>query len=76
MEREIKSVANITAQDIREFLAIAAAAGIRPEIETYSLSDANRALIDLKTKPVRGAKVLLIENPDKSSHLQMAPSPD
>lgn len=58
MEREIKSVANITADDIREFLPIAAEIPIRPEIETYDLEDANRALIELKRGPVRGAKVL------------------
>jgi len=65
MEREIKSVANITARDIREFLSVAAAAHIRPEVETYALSNANQALIELKTKPVRGAKVLLIDRAEE-----------
>ncbi len=60
MEREIKSVANITRQDIREFLPIAARVPIQPEIETYPLEEANRALLDLKHQPVRGAKVLRI----------------
>lgn len=60
MEREIKSVANVTHFDIREFLAIAAQIPIRPEITTYPLEDANRALFELKHGPVRGAKVLVI----------------
>lgn len=64
MEREIKTVANITARDIRQFLSIAAAARIQPEVETYWLSDANRALVDLKTEPGRGAKVLLVDRSD------------
>lgn len=61
MEREIKSVANITRRDIQEFLPIAAAIPIRPQVQTYPLEEANRALLELKRGPVRGAKVLLIE---------------
>ena len=60
MEREIKSVANITGQDIAEFLPIAAEIPIQPETEAYPLEEANRALLDLKHRPVRGAKVLTI----------------
>lgn len=60
MEREIKSVANITHQDIAGYLPIAAEMPIIPEIETYPLEEANTALADLKYKPVRGAKVLLL----------------
>lgn len=60
LEREIKSVANITQWDIREFLPLAAAIPIRPHVETYPLADANRALVELKRGPVTGAKVLLI----------------
>ena len=62
MEREIKSVANITGRDIAEFLPIAGEIPIRPEVETYRLEEANRALVDLKRKPVRGAKVLVINS--------------
>jgi len=61
MEREIKSVANITSHDIREFLPLAASAGIRPATQTYSLEQANRALVELKRAPVRGAKVLIVD---------------
>jgi propanol-preferring alcohol dehydrogenase len=59
-EREIKSVANVTRQDVHEFLALAAAIPITPEVETYALEDANRALAELKARRIRGAKVLVI----------------
>lgn len=61
MEREIKSVANVTRHDIADFLPIAAEIPIKPQIETYTLDDANRALIDLKRAPVKGAKVLVMD---------------
>lgn len=60
MEREIKSVANVTRADVREFLDLAAAIPLQPEVEPYPLSAANRALHELKTRRVRGAKVLRI----------------
>ncbi len=61
MEKEIKSVANVTRQDVREFLALAAEAGIHPEVQEYALQDANRALIELRQGHIRGAKVLRVE---------------
>lgn len=61
MEKEIKSVANVTHRDIAEFLPIAAKVPIRPAVETYRLDEANRALLELKKGPVRGAKVLVME---------------
>jgi len=57
-EKEIKTVANVTAGDIQEMLLVAAKAGIRPEVQTYRLQDANQALTELATRHVRGAKVL------------------
>lgn len=60
MERQVRTVANVTQFDIREFLPIAAAAGICPTVEVYPLEEANRAIIELKRGPVRGAKVLRI----------------
>ena len=60
MEREIKSVANITRRDIAEFLPLAAEIPIHPEISVYALSDANKALVSLKRESVRGAKVLRV----------------
>jgi propanol-preferring alcohol dehydrogenase len=61
MEKEIKSVANVTHRDIAEFLPIAAKVPIRPAVETFRLDEANRALLELKKGPVRGAKVLVME---------------
>jgi propanol-preferring alcohol dehydrogenase len=58
LEKEIKSVANVTRLDVREFLRLADEMRMKPEIEEYDLEDANRALFELKTKKVRGAKVL------------------
>jgi propanol-preferring alcohol dehydrogenase len=60
MEKEIKSVANVTRQDVREFLGLAAEAGIKPEFQEYGLEDANQALLELKQGKIRGAKVLVI----------------
>lgn len=60
MEKEIKSVANVTRADVREFLQLAAQAGIKPEFQEYELKDANRALLELKQGKIRGAKVLRI----------------
>jgi len=60
LEKEVKTVANVTAPDIAEFLEISAPAGIRPEVRVYALEDANRALNDLRRGHVRGAKVLAI----------------
>jgi propanol-preferring alcohol dehydrogenase len=60
MEKEIKSVANVTRQDVREFLDLAAEAGIRPEYQEYDLEDANQALSELRQGKIRGAKVLVM----------------
>lgn len=60
LEKEIKSVANVTRWDIAEFLPLAAAVPLRPQVEVYALDAANQALLELKRGPVRGAKVLVI----------------
>ncbi len=60
MEKEIKSVANITKNDVEEFLQLAAHIPVKPEVEIYSFDQANDALLDLKQKHVRGAKVLVL----------------
>ncbi len=59
-EKEIKSVANVTRRDVREFLALAADIPIKPEVQEYDLREANRALTELKRGEIRGAKVLVI----------------
>lgn len=60
MEKEIKSAANVTRADVREFLQLAAEAGIKPEFQEYELKDANLALNELKQGKIRGAKVLRV----------------
>jgi propanol-preferring alcohol dehydrogenase len=60
MEKEIKSVANITSKDIEDFLKLAGEIPVKPEVQTYSLAEANRALYELKSRKIRGAKVLKI----------------
>ena len=60
LEKEIKTVANVTRNDIEEFLGIAAEIDLHPEIQTYPLEQANDALRDLRSGHVRGAKVLQI----------------
>ena len=59
MEREIKSVANITSRDIREFLPLAAEVPLSPHVTTFPLEEANAALLSLKQESVQGAKVLV-----------------
>ena len=59
MEKEIKSVANVARRDVSEFLALAGRIDIRPAVQEYDLRDANTALYDLRSKGVRGAKVLV-----------------
>lgn len=58
-ERELVSVANLTRQDGREFMDIAALAGVRTEIVRYPLDRANEALDDLRHGHLSGAAVLL-----------------
>jgi propanol-preferring alcohol dehydrogenase len=60
MEKEIKSVANVARSDVREFLELAARIPIRPEFQLYPLQEANKALIELKNRKIRGAKVLAV----------------
>ncbi len=61
LEKEIKSVANITRRDVREFLQLAAEIPLKPEVQEFGLEQANEALLELKTGKIRGAKVLRIE---------------
>ncbi len=59
MEKEIKSVANITRSDVEHFLTLASSIPVKPEIEAYRFEDANKALLDMKHKHIKGAKVLM-----------------
>jgi alcohol dehydrogenase, propanol-preferring len=59
-EKEIKSVANVARSDVSRFLELAERIPIIPEVETYDLTEANRALMELKKRKIRGAKVLVV----------------
>jgi propanol-preferring alcohol dehydrogenase len=61
MEKEIKSVANVSSKNISEFLGLAAKMQIKPEIQEFRLEEANKALIELKERKIRGAKVLIVK---------------
>ena len=66
MEREIKSVANVTRKDVAEMLAFASSTGIRPRVVVVPLEQANDALRALRSGgggAVRGAQVLRIAAP-------------
>lgn len=62
MEKEIKSVANIAGKDISEFLTLASEMNLKPEVQEYTLEDANKALLELKTQKIRGSKVLVVNS--------------
>jgi alcohol dehydrogenase, propanol-preferring len=62
LEKEIKTVANVTGRDLAEFLPVAAAVPLRVETRTYPLESANEALNDLRRGNIRGAKVLEVNN--------------
>ncbi|MBI5889785.1 MAG: zinc-dependent alcohol dehydrogenase family protein [Nitrosomonadales bacterium] len=57
-ERSVRSIANLTRRDGEEFFEIAPRAGIRTEVETFRLEQANEALERLRNGKVRGAAVL------------------
>ncbi len=61
LEKEIKSVANVSRSDVSKFLKIASEIPIKPEVQEFALQDANEALMELKTRKIRGAKVLRID---------------
>jgi propanol-preferring alcohol dehydrogenase len=60
LEKEIKSVANVTRSDVRDSLRLATEIPLKPEVQEYELTDANRALVELKRGEIRGAKVLRV----------------
>lgn len=59
-ERVVRSVANSTRDDCREFLRQAAEIPVRPRIQLYPLAEANRALQDLKHSRLEAAGVLQV----------------
>jgi propanol-preferring alcohol dehydrogenase len=60
LEKELKTVANVTHRDLEDFLPVAAEIPMHVATETYPLEAANDALLDLRRGALRGAKVLVI----------------
>ena len=60
LEKEVKSVANVARRDVAEFLQLASEIPILPEVQEYELEQANQALVELKERRIRGAKVLRV----------------
>src|SRR6185436_5842458 len=58
-ERQIRSVANMTRDDARDFLALAAEMNLRPLLTSFPLSRANQALQAVKSDSVNGAAVIV-----------------
>jgi propanol-preferring alcohol dehydrogenase len=58
-ERQIRSVANMTRDDARDFLRVAAEIGLQPKVTTFPLGDAAAALAAVKNDAVDGAAVIL-----------------
>ncbi|MEG9437111.1 zinc-dependent alcohol dehydrogenase family protein [Edaphobacter sp. HDX4] len=58
-ERQIRSVTNMTRQDARDFLDLAAQIGIRPHVRTFPLDQANEALQAVKHETADGPCVIL-----------------
>jgi len=58
-ERQLRSVANMTRVDARDFLNLAAEIGLRPRVTAFSLDQANEALIAVKNDAIEGAAVIV-----------------
>ncbi len=58
-ERQLRSVANMTRADARDFLALAAGIGLRPRVTVFPLDAANEALQAVKNDAIDGAAVIV-----------------
>jgi propanol-preferring alcohol dehydrogenase len=58
-ERQLRSVANMTRDDARDFLALAAKIGLRPKVTAFPLDQANEALLAVKNDAIDGAAVIV-----------------
>jgi propanol-preferring alcohol dehydrogenase len=58
-ERQLRSVANMTREDARDFLRTAAEIGLRPKTTAFLLEQANEALLALKKDAIDGAAVIV-----------------
>lgn len=63
MEKELKTVANVTSADIAGFLPVAARIPLRPSVRSFPLEQANEALLALRRGQLRGALVLRVGAP-------------
>jgi propanol-preferring alcohol dehydrogenase len=59
-ERQIRSVANMTRADARDFLRIAAEIGMKPRVTAFPLEQANQALEAVKRDAIDGAAVITL----------------
>jgi len=60
LEKEVKTVANVTRRDVEELLELASRFSVKPTTVLYRLEEANRALRDLKAAKVKGSPVLKV----------------
>ncbi len=58
-ERQLRSVANMTRADARDFLALAAQIGMQPRVTVFPLDQANQALLAVKNDAIDGAAVIV-----------------
>jgi alcohol dehydrogenase, propanol-preferring len=59
-ERQMRSVANMTRDDARDFLRLAAEIKLRPKVTTFDLDHANEALAAVKSDAIDGAAVIVV----------------
>lgn len=59
-ERQMRSVANMTRQDARDFLQLAAEIKLRPRVTTFPLDQINEALAAVKNDSIDGSAVIVI----------------
>ena len=62
MEKTIQSVANVSRADVEAFLKLASEIPLHPTVEEFNFLEANRALLELKERKIRGAKVLRVSH--------------
>jgi propanol-preferring alcohol dehydrogenase len=58
-ERQLRSVANMTRQDARDFLKVAQELKLQPQVSVFSLADANQALVAVKDETEHGSAVIV-----------------
>ena len=59
-ERQMRSVANMTRQDAKDFVAVATEIGIRPQTTRFGLDQVNEALNAVYTEKINGAAVVVV----------------